>query len=140
LLGIFVLSAVGDVLAALFILIVVVVGLVVPGADLKFDVEWTDIGAGIASSVSAVLTVLGAVRLRRSRREALVLFRRALLISIYFTEVFLFFQHQLAALGGLAQNVVLLLAVDALLRREVRPVLPGPEDGVPAREAVSSRS
>jgi hypothetical protein len=140
LLGIFVLSAVGDVLVLLIVLTVVVVGLVVPGADMRVDLDWTDVGAGISFAVSATLTVLGALRLRRSRREALVLFRRALLVSIYFSEVFLFFQHQLAALGGLAQNVLLLLAVEVVLRREVRPVLPDPESARPAPETVSSRS
>ena len=118
LLAVFVLSAAADILILLLVIVSFLAAAFVPEATLSFDLEGIELATGISSVVSATLTVIGVLRLRRSRREALVYFRRALLVSIFFTDVFLFLQHELAALQGLALDVVLLLAVDALQRRE----------------------
>ena len=118
--GVFVLSAVADILALLLVIASFLAAAFVPDATLRVDLEGIDLATGISNVVTATLTVIGVYRLRRSRREALVYFRRALLVSIFFTDVFLFLQHELAALQGLALDVVLLLAVDALQRREPR--------------------
>jgi hypothetical protein len=126
LLGFFVLSAVADVLVILLVLGTLAAALLVPGATATLRLEPFEAGAGVSSLVSTGLTVAGAVRLGRSRREALVLFRWAQLVSIFFTAVFLFLDHELASLSGLALDVLLLVGVDALLRREAPPVRPDP--------------
>lgn len=76
----------------------------------------------LALVASGVFTLLGVVRLRRSRARAYRSFRRSLLITILVTQVFAFAQHQLSALIGLLGNLLVLRAVDlALEREETRP-------------------
>jgi hypothetical protein len=116
--AVFILSALADILILLVVIASVLAAAFIPDATLSFELEAIELAIGISSVVAAALTVLGVYKLRRSRREALVYFRRALLVSIFFTDVFLFLEHELAALQGLALDVVLLLAVDALQRRE----------------------
>jgi hypothetical protein len=118
LLGVFVLSALADLLILLAVIGALLAAAFIPDATFTVNLETIELLTGISSIISAALTVAGVYRLRRSRREALVFFRRALLVSIFFTDVFLFLQHELAALQNLAIDVVLLLAVDALQRRE----------------------
>lgn len=118
LMAVFILSALADILVLLVVIASVLAAAFVPDATLSFELEAIELAIGVSSVVAATLTVIGVYKLRRSRREALVYFRRALLVSIFFTDVFLFLEHELAALQGLALDVVLLLAVDALQRRE----------------------
>ncbi len=118
LLGVFVLSALADLLILLVVVGALLAAAFIPDATFTVDLETMELLTGVSSIVSAALTITGVFRLRRSRREALVYFRRALLFSIFFTDVFLFLQHELAALQNLTFDVLLLLAVDALQRRE----------------------
>jgi hypothetical protein len=118
LMAVFVFSAIADVLVLLLVIGALLAARFIPDATLTIHLETMEAITAISSIVSAILTVIGVLRLRRSRAEALVFFRRALLVSIFFTDVFLFLQHELAALQNLAFDVLLLLAVDALQRRE----------------------
>lgn len=69
-----------------------------------------------ASALAAVLILVGALQLPRSRRTAYRRFKEAMLISIFVVQPYQFFENQLGALGGLAVDFVLLLGVNYLLR------------------------
>jgi len=71
--------------------------------------EWLQIGSSLAS---ALLVAAGVAALHRSRALALRLFQRSILVSIFLTQVFMFYREQWAALLVLAFNVVVLLGVD----------------------------
>jgi hypothetical protein len=75
-------------------------------------------GALITSLVSLVFVLLGMWRLPRSRLDAYRWFERAVLISILFTRVILFWQDQLTALGGLIWDLALLTVLRFLIRQE----------------------
>jgi hypothetical protein len=77
--------------------------------------EWLQIGSSL---LSAALVLAGVVALRRSRTVALRLFHRSILVSILFTQVFMFYREQWAALGVLALNVLLLVALDFMREHE----------------------
>ena len=76
--------------------------------------------AGLASAgVSALLVAVGVVALARGERlAAFRWFERSVLVAIFVTQVALFWHDQLAALGGLVWNVVLLAVLRYLLRQE----------------------
>jgi hypothetical protein len=101
---------------------VVVVGLVlVQGSDMLFSSEVRSLTAmGQASSATIVwsLAVVGTLQLRRSRLAAFGWFKRSVLATIFFVQVFLFMQNQAIALAGLLANLVLLGGVNALIRAE----------------------
>ncbi|HEX2036787.1 MAG TPA: hypothetical protein VHS99_21615 [Chloroflexota bacterium] len=80
--------------------------------------QWPLLGSTVASVVSAGCTIIGAVHLPRSRYRGLIWFRRAQRVSIFFTQVFLFLDSELAALQGLAIDVFLLLGINYLLHQE----------------------
>jgi hypothetical protein len=78
--------------------------------------EW---GSLLTSTASALLTVVGVVRLLRAGRLAgYVWFRRALLVSIFLVQFFAFYTDQLAAVIGVALDLIFLAAVDYLLNSE----------------------
>lgn len=76
--------------------------------------------AGLASStVAAVLVAAGILRLRaRDRAAAYRRFDRALLVSIFVTQVFAFAESQFTAVFGLGFDVLLLLTLRAMMRGE----------------------
>jgi hypothetical protein len=101
---------------------VLVVGVfLVQGADLLFSSEersFTAMGQATAATMVWGLAVVGTMRLRRSRLAAFRWFKRSVLATIFFVQVFLFMQNQLIALAGLLTNLVLLGGVNALIRAE----------------------
>ncbi len=103
----FVVTAVGQVLTAAMII------LGDSSTQLTFPVIYTT-----ASALTGVCFVMGAVRLPTSRLQAYRWFRRGLLISILVTQVFLFYHSQLAALSGLAVNLLLYLALRYMILHE----------------------
>ena len=64
------------------------------------------------------LVVLGVAHLPRSRLTAYRWFERSILVSVFFTQVLMFWQAQLAALSGLALDLVLLAGLRYMLRQE----------------------
>ena len=79
--------------------------------------DWLLLGTALIPSVFAVIAV---VALRNSRMTALHFFHRAVLLSILFTEVFMFYRNQAAALGVLAFNLFSWACVNVVLTRESR--------------------
>src|SRR2546430_1402663 len=68
--------------------------------------------------MSLAFNVLGVARLRSSRLAAYRWLERSVLVSILFGQVLLFWQDQLAAVGSLAWNLVLLAALRYVIRQE----------------------
>ena len=83
-----------------------------------FDLSFVERGGFLFAIVSSVLVVAGIVRVWHARRHAYILFRSAVLISIFLTSVFTFFQYQLAALVGILGNILLLLAINYMIEQE----------------------
>lgn len=76
------------------------------------------IGQFVSSVVVAVFAIIGAIKLPLSRVQALEWFRRATLINIFLTELFIFSRIEFAALPGFIVNLVLLFALHASLQYE----------------------
>ena len=80
----------------------------------SFD-DWVEL---ITTMATTVLTIIGALVIHRSRLKAYLWFRGATLISILVTDVFAFYQYQFIALGDLALDVLLFLALRYMIDRE----------------------
>jgi len=86
-------------------------------AHLSF-MNWGSLGS---SALSGVLVFIGLSDLvRGDRPQAYVWLTRALLVSIFITRVFSFVESQFGAVFGLAVDIVLLISVQAMARREAR--------------------
>jgi hypothetical protein len=91
----------------------------------------------IAALCSLGLAVAGLIRLPISRLDAYHWFERSVLVSVFFTQVLMFWEAQLAALGGLLVDLVLLVGLRYMLRQEgARRLQPPQASGV---EPVYSR-
>jgi len=76
-------------------------------------------GELISSALAGLLVMVGVVQMGRSRETAYQLFRYAILISIFVTNFFLFFQEQFGALVGLLGNILLLGILNYIIHEEV---------------------
>jgi hypothetical protein len=86
-------------------------------ADLSF-INWASL---VSSATSALLVVVGFVRLRRHRRvDAYRMFTYALLVAIFVTRVFAFVESQFGAVFGLAVDLLLLVTVRYMTEQERR--------------------
>ena len=72
----------------------------------------------VSALASFSLVLVGVVHLPRSRLLAYRWFERSVLVSVFFTQVLIFWQAQLAALSGLAVDLVLLGGLRYMLRQE----------------------
>jgi hypothetical protein len=61
------------------------------------------------------MIVIGVLTLSKSRLQAYSWFKRAILVSIFLTQVFLFYIQQLLALGTLLLNLLVLIALNILI-------------------------
>lgn len=75
-------------------------------------------GTLLTSVVSLVLVLIGVARLPTSRLDAYRWFERSVLISVFFTQVIMFWQDQLTAVGGLFWDLALLAVLRFLIRQE----------------------
>jgi hypothetical protein len=78
-------------------------------------VEWLQLGSSL---LSAGLVGLGVALIRQSRLRGLRMFQRAILVSIFLTQVFMFYHAQWMGLIVLAFNLLVLLALDFMIERE----------------------
>jgi len=90
-------------------------------------VQWGDL---LSSAAVCALILIGIVSLRRSRLGAYRWFRRAVLVSIFLSQVFSFYSQQLAAVIGVAIDLVLLAALNYVIHEEHETL--GDEAAVPA--------
>ena len=87
-------------------------------AEHRQTLEFTDWAALSSSLVSACLVLCGAWVIRKSRLNAYRLFERSVLVSIFFTQVFVFYDEQFGALVGLTVNLLILVALRFMIERE----------------------
>jgi hypothetical protein len=79
--------------------------------------DWLLIASTLVPSIFVVLAVFV---LRSSRMTALHFFHRAVLLSICFTEVFMFYRNQAAALAVLVFNLFSWACVNVVITKEAR--------------------
>lgn len=77
--------------------------------------DWLQLGSSL---VSALFVGGGVIALRHSRQASLRWFERSLLVSVFVTQVFMFYQSQWAALTTLAFNLVLLVGIGYMRAHE----------------------
>jgi len=87
-------------------------------AEHRQSLDFTDWAALSSSLVSACLVLWGAWAIRKSRLNAYRLFERSVLVSIFFTQVFVFYEEQFVALVGLTVNLLILVALRFMIDRE----------------------
>jgi hypothetical protein len=80
--------------------------------------SFLDYAQFIFPGISGVLIILGLLTLAHSRLQGYLLFRLSILVSIFFTQVFAFYEQQLLALVGLFMNGLILLALRYLIAHE----------------------
>lgn len=71
-------------------------------------------------AIEALLVTAGIVRLRQSRLAAYRQFRRALLVSLFLTQFFVFLDVQFGALYRFILNLLILMVLNLLIEREQR--------------------
>lgn len=77
-----------------------------------------ELGELASSGFAGLLVLAGIVQMRRSRLIAYHYFRYAVLISIFLTNVLLFFAEEFGALLGLAGNIALLGILNYMIHEE----------------------
>ncbi len=77
-----------------------------------------DWGELIFPGISAGFVIAGLTALPRKRLTAYRRFRRAILVSIFFIQVLIFYEYQFLALGGLFINIAILLALRYMITYE----------------------
>ncbi|MDB5176191.1 MAG: putative rane protein [Candidatus Saccharibacteria bacterium] len=78
------------------------------------------IGQLLSTIVASAFAVVGAVKLAGSRSESFEWFRRAVLITIFLTEFFIFSRVEFDAIPGFITNVGLLVVLNFALSQERR--------------------
>lgn len=74
-------------------------------------------GLSLAGAVlSGTLVLIGLVRLKSSRRSGVQWFKRAILLNIFVTQVFIFYQSQLTAIWGLGLDLLTYICIDYYIR------------------------
>jgi hypothetical protein len=74
--------------------------------------DWAQIAS---AALSALFVLLGVHALRASRARALRMFQRSILVSIFLTQLFMFYRDQWSALTVLAFNLVVLAALNFVI-------------------------
>jgi hypothetical protein len=77
--------------------------------------DWLQLGS---TAVGGLFVALGVIALPRSRLNALRMFQRSVLISIFLVQLFVFYRSQWAALPILIFNLVLLIALNFAINQE----------------------
>lgn len=104
-----------------------ILGWINPGWIPTKNVSGLSLVGGFSSSV---LVITGLLVLKSSRNKAVHWFKRAILVNIFVTQVFLFYQSQLTAIWGLIINLLVYSCIDYYLRHHpdeigVHPIQPG---------------
>ena len=85
---------------------------------LSGDKQWIEWCQMLSSLASALLLFWGAFKLRKSRLSAFRLFEQSILVSIFFTQVFIFYREEFGALIGLGVDILMLMAIRFMIERE----------------------
>src|SRR3990167_182682 len=87
------------------------------------DLTFVDKARIFSSLLSGVFVFLGVYYIRKSRLLSYRMFEWSVLVSILLTYVFIFYKEQFAALAGLLFNVLILIGLRIMIRREEADVL-----------------
>lgn len=82
------------------------------------QLNFTETGELFASALSSLLIFAGIVKLRLSRLAAYHYFKRAVLVGIFLTQFFAFYETQFYALSGLFVNLLILIALNYIISQE----------------------
>lgn len=94
--------------------------------------------AGLAASlVVGALVIAGALRLRSARMPAYRLFERAMLVQIFIADFFAFVESEFSAVFGVAVDVLLLITIRYMIRREQERAL-GAGPGAVGADSVAA--
>lgn len=85
------------------------------------NLSFVDVAELVSTLFSGIFILWGVICLRRSRLAAFINFERAILVSIFLTQVFTFYREQFSALLGLASNLLILVALRFMIGRERSP-------------------
>lgn len=84
-------------------------------------VSFFDVGSFVSSVLSGVLVAFGIFYLlRHERLRAYIMFKYAVLLSIFLTQFFLFYQEQLSAISQLFWNLVIYIVLRVVIIQELR--------------------
>lgn len=92
------------------------------GISLHTNVEgntFGELGDLIFSTLSSVLIIIGAVLIYKSRLLAYRMFKLSVLISIFLTQFFVFYDIQFGALWGFFINLFILSLLNGMIQREL---------------------
>lgn len=89
-------------------------------ADRLADLTFIDKARLFSSLLSGVFVLLGVYMMKKSRLSAYRMFERSVLVSILLTYVFIFYKEQFTALAGLTFNLLILIGLRVMIRREER--------------------
>ncbi len=78
-------------------------------------IDWAQL---VFPGISGMLIVGGILILPRSRLQAYLMFRRAILVSIFLTQVLAFYEQQFLAVLGLILDILILMALRYLIIHE----------------------
>lgn len=79
---------------------------------------FTALGQFLSISISTVLAILGIFSLQFSRLRAFIFFRYSILVTIFVTQFFSFYQNQFQAVMTLLLNVLLLIGINYVIVEE----------------------
>ena len=82
------------------------------------DLNWTHYAQALSVAVSVVCVSIGIRAWRSSRARAYRWYMRSSLVSIFITQVFVFFHSELAAIGGLTANLLTYATLSFVARLE----------------------
>ena len=78
--------------------------------------EWGEL---VSSAAAGAFVDVGVLRIKSSRVDAYRMFKYAVLISIFLTQLFTFYKEQLYALVGLFWNILILITLRYMISEEV---------------------
>ncbi len=80
--------------------------------------EETSRYAIVGTFISSSLVLIGVIESRKSLYHSFLWFKRAILVSIFITQIFLFYHSQLTAIWGLAVDLVFYAGVETYLQKK----------------------
>lgn len=99
--------------------------------------SFSDLAVLASATLAALLVLVGITKIRSNRIAGYQLFRNAILVQIFLSQVFLFYKEQLLALIGLAGNILMLLVLRYMINQEMAAI---GSDVLPKRSYRSSNT
>lgn len=82
------------------------------------NLSFTDLAEVFSTVLSGLFVFAGIYYFRRSRLTAYQMFERSILISLFLTQVFIFYKEQFAALVGLSIDILFFVVIKFMIERE----------------------